>query len=909
MDSDSVQRGAETLVAALHAAGIANARVDKLPSDGRTSVAGWLAPVAWQVAEARLEFAGEPSAPLADFAQAPQSIALFSPATPGADWVEGDVTIPPAEITPLTPESLASLAPQLRGRFLLLPPGADSLLLNTFAAEQGALAVLATSPGPLPDAARYLNYSVPLAADVACVPTFALTPAAAEKLRARLAVTPTLRLRARVRATRAEGTLPVVTGLVGSGGGRPILLCGHMDEPGANDNASGCAVAVEALRVLQALAADPSARPQQRPIRFVFSTELRGLLFWLNSQPRPTNHLLSFNLDMVGANPAREPCTFRIGGGFPHRPNFGRRLLGTALDLADRVVKNPCARKAGNCVLGDSAVVGIHDGEGAVSIEQTTGPSYHTSADTPDRLIGDSMLQWSGAASVGFLYLVTRANNDDLADLTATVRDEALATLAAGTPESLLAARRLAVEMGTLERAVVPASIYNGSTTAAEYYAEGINRRTGLWPAVAAQERLRASIGEVACALAAHPAPAEHRADISARPFGNGGLESPPSVAEAAVEPNWRQEADRLVPLALFRGPLCFEDQWRPEARRKLAEALKLHPGWGTENWVWRLTSFFRGRQTLSEILDEMADLGFRIDPAQALPLTRLLVEWGKVRLRPVIDADTLRDALTRAGVRRGRVLMVHSGLSRFGYVPGGPATVVAVLRDLLGPEGTLVMPTHSNSVLGVAPYNPRTSPSKVGAISEYFRKLPGVLRSGHPTHSAAALGPAAEALTQSSRLRPAPLDRKGFWGRLYDHDADMLLLCPIRSATVFHVGETWIGLPQGSIVAHIETAGGRRRALTIPNAPWHVDHFESVMAAPLLASGVMQQVPLGEAPIFFAPTRAMADISVEINRRDPLCSLGKNGTCTCFYCQALRQGVEKRRGAQPPKSDVSAQL
>ena len=871
MDTPSVQRGAETLVAALQAGGVANARVVNVPSDGRASAAGWLAPVAWHVSEARLEVAGEPAAPLADFAQAPQSIALFSPPTPGADWVEGNVVLPPAGADKLSPNSLAAFGPQLRGRFLLLPPGAASIALNTFAAEQGALAILAASPGPIPDGSRYLNYAVPLAADEACVPAFALTPATAAKLRERLASAPELRLRARVRATRSEGTAPVVVGSVGVGPGLPILLCGHMDEPGANDNASGPAVAVEALRVLQALTTDPAIPAQQRSIRFVFSTELRGLLFWINSQPPKAHYLLNLNLDMVGADPAREPCTFRIGGGYPHRPNFGRRLLDTALDLADRVVKNPCTRKPGNCVLGDSAIIGIHDGEGAVSIEQTTGPSYHTNADTPDRLISNQMLHWSGAATTAFLYLATRAGNRELADLAGTVRDEALQLLAAGTPESAVAARKLAVELETLERAAVPTGFYNGWKTPAEYYAAGISRRTGRWPGVTAMEELRGSIREVATALAARPAPV------------------------IATDPAWRQEADRLVPQALFRGPLCFEDQWRPEARKKLAETLALEPGWGTDNWVWRLASFFRGRQTLTEILQETAGIGFKVDPAEALKLTRLLVEIGKVQLRPVIDADTLRAALVRIGVRPGRILMVHSGLSRFGYVPGGPATVVAVLRELLGPDGTLVMPTHSNSVLGAAPYNPQTSRSNVGAITEYFRKLPGVLRSGHPTHSVAALGPAAEALTQSRRLHPAPLDRNGFWGRLYDRDGDVLLLCPIRSATIFHVGETWIGLPQGSFQAHVETANGRRRTLTIPNAPWHVDHFEATMAAPLLTSGAMRQVQLGDAPIYFASARTMADISVEVNRRDPLCSLGKDGACTCFYCTALRAGVAKK--------------
>ena len=58
--------------------------------------------------------------------------------------------------------------------------------------------------------------------------------------------------------------------------------------------------------------------------------------------------------------------------------------------------------------------------------------------------------------------------------------------------------------------------------------------------------------------------------------------------------------------------------------------------------------------------------------------------------------------------------------------------------------------------------------------------------------------------------------------------------------------------------------------------------------------------MPLGEAPIFFGPARAMADISVEVNRANPRCSLGKDGACTCFYCDALRRGRARTSLAEP---------
>ena len=61
-------------------------------------------------------------------------------------------------------------------------------------------------------------------------------------------------------------------------------------------------------------------------------------------------------------------------------------------------------------------------------------------------------------------------------------------------------------------------------------------------------------------------------------------------------------------------------------------------------------------------------------------------------------------------------------------------------------------------------------------------------------------------------------------------------------------------------------------------------------MAAPLLASGVMRTAPLGDGTICLAPARAMADVSVAVNRANPRVSLGRNGACDCWYCRAVRR-------------------
>jgi aminoglycoside 3-N-acetyltransferase len=62
----------------------------------------------------------------------------------------------------------------------------------------------------------------------------------------------------------------------------------------------------------------------------------------------------------------------------------------------------------------------------------------------------------------------------------------------------------------------------------------------------------------------------------------------------------------------------------------------------------------------------------------------------------PVTQAG-IADELRALGVRPGSVLLVHTAMSALGWVCGGAQAVVGALLDALGPDGTLVVPTHTN--------------------------------------------------------------------------------------------------------------------------------------------------------------------------------------------------------------------
>jgi len=131
------------------------------------------------------------------------------------------------------------------------------------------------------------------------------------------------------------------------------------------------------------------------------------------------------------------------------------------------------------------------------------------------------------------------------------------------------------------------------------------------------------------------------------------------------------------------------------------------------------------------------------------------------------------------------------------GYVCGGPVAVIKAFEEVLGEDGTLVMPAQTGEYSDPAhwknppvpeswwtviraempAFDPDLTPTrKMGVIAETFRWQPGVLRSRHPQVSFTARGPKAAEITCVHPLDYAFGDG-GPLGRLYDLGAFILLL------------------------------------------------------------------------------------------------------------------------------------
>jgi aminoglycoside 3-N-acetyltransferase len=246
----------------------------------------------------------------------------------------------------------------------------------------------------------------------------------------------------------------------------------------------------------------------------------------------------------------------------------------------------------------------------------------------------------------------------------------------------------------------------------------------------------------------------------------------------------------------------------------------------------------------------------------------------------------TLVSDLRELGVQPGTVLMVHSSLSRLGWVAGGARAVVAALLDVVGPQGTVMMPTHSSELSDPAAwrhppvpehwwqpirdetpaYDPVLTPtSHMGAIVECFRHVPGLRRSLHPTVSAAAVGPDARRLTEGHELAHG-LGESSPQARLYDLDGHILLLGVTHSNnTSLHLAERRAAPPDAATTTNWSpvVTDGRREWVAYPDLVDDAGDFDEIGEA-FAATGLQRTGQVGTGSAILMRSRDVVDFATE---------------------------------------------
>jgi aminoglycoside 3-N-acetyltransferase len=233
-----------------------------------------------------------------------------------------------------------------------------------------------------------------------------------------------------------------------------------------------------------------------------------------------------------------------------------------------------------------------------------------------------------------------------------------------------------------------------------------------------------------------------------------------------------------------------------------------------------------------------------------------------------LVTRASLAEGLSGFGLRRGDIVLLHSSLRSLGWVCGGAVAAVQALLDVLGPGGTLVVPTQTmdNSdpmhwrhppvpeswwpvIREQMPaFDPAITPAlSLGVIAETVRTWPGAVRSNHPHTSFAAVGPAAAPLMADHRL-DSQLGERSPLAALERADARVLLLgVGYDRCTAFHLAEYRIPDPPAfEFGAAVLTPAGRRW-ITYIDVATNSNDFAQLGAA-FEQSGAVHQGPVAAA-------------------------------------------------------------
>jgi aminoglycoside 3-N-acetyltransferase len=258
------------------------------------------------------------------------------------------------------------------------------------------------------------------------------------------------------------------------------------------------------------------------------------------------------------------------------------------------------------------------------------------------------------------------------------------------------------------------------------------------------------------------------------------------------------------------------------------------------------------------------------------------VLDWNrrrkkKLKNKSLIEAKNKGESISKAqlikdlekmGIGKGDTLLVHSSLSKIGYLAEGPKTLVDALLEVVGEQGNILMPTSPNAVFQLnyirnTPFfDVVNSPSKTGAITEYFRCLPDSVRSLHPTEPVSAFGPKARYFTDDHFNQLTPYNSNSPFYKVGEQKGKILYIgvTLANAGTSLHTLEDAVDFkfpvyyPDIFTIDVIDEQGKRLKVKTKVHDPEYSKKRKCDELIPLfIAEGVMQETQLGNAATLLA--------------------------------------------------------
>lgn len=164
--------------------------------------------------------------------------------------------------------------------------------------------------------------------------------------------------------------------------------------------------------------------------------------------------------------------------------------------------------------------------------------------------------------------------------------------------------------------------------------------------------------------------------------------------------------------------------------------------------------------------------------------LTRVKKRLDRARVErlPLLNESAFKNILVNdLRLATGDTVFVHSSIDSLN-LDFPFYRVLSMLREVIGPQGTVLFPTYPNHRISAYEYllqgntfNVRKTPSYIGLLTEFARRQPDAVRSLHPTKSVCAIGPLAKELTHEHQNSPYPYDACSPYYKLVEHEGKII--------------------------------------------------------------------------------------------------------------------------------------
>ncbi len=265
-------------------------------------------------------------------------------------------------------------------------------------------------------------------------------------------------------------------------------------------------------------------------------------------------------------------------------------------------------------------------------------------------------------------------------------------------------------------------------------------------------------------------------------------------------------------------------------------------------------------------------------------------MESGKV-----ISKEKLKSDLSAAGIKCGDSVLVHSSMSRVGFLENGPQTFIEALIETVGESGNILMPNSPNAsfqeeyIQNLEIFDVLEDRSALGAITEAFRTYPGAVRSAHPTEPVSAYGPLKEYFTEGHFGELTPYTEKSPYFRLAETKGKILYVgvTLANAGTSLHLLEDHIGdsFPDPVYSSQIYNVKIRHADGSIKSMQTKVHNPAQSklrkcdeLIPHFIESGSMEEVKIGNADCLVTDSKKMLDTMIKLFEEKKVTMYKPNG-------------------------------